>query len=313
LSEREIVEHLRKLFPKAGDDAALLGDLAVTNDMLIEDVDFTRTIPTRFIARKSIAANVSDLAAMGATPLWALVAVGVPPWLDAIESANELAAAAKAHRIEIVGGDLSRADKLILSIAAAGRVTRPLLRTGARRGDRVYVSRPLGGAGAGLQLLQKGWSIDAAGEVTAPSDVGYAYREFASSAIRRHVDPQPETDLGIALAAIPEVTSCIDISDGLSTDLNHLCAASQCGAAIERDRIPVFPDLPRSGGPLGIDVASVVLHGGEEFALLFTSSLRESELSARVSRPVYAIGRITERDVLLDGTPFEAKGWDHFR
>lgn len=312
MNEREIVEHLRKLFPKAGDDAAVLGDLVVTNDMLIEDVDFTRTIPTRYIARKSVAANVSDLAAMGATPLWAVVALGVPDWLDATHFADELAAGADSHRIEIVGGDLSRADKLIISITAAGRAPRPLLRSGARRGDRVYVSRPIGAAGAGLRLLQSGWTINDDGDVTAPTTVGYAYREFASSAIRRHVDPEPETALGIALAAIPEVTSCIDISDGLSTDLHHLCEASKCGATIERDRIPVFPDLARSGGPLGIDVADVVLHGGEEFALLFTSSLRESDLSTRLGRPVYAIGRITERDVLLDGKPLEAKGWDHF-
>jgi thiamine-monophosphate kinase len=312
LNEREIVEHLRKLFPKAGDDAAVLGDLVVTNDMLIEDVDFTRSIPTRFIARKSVAANVSDLAAMGATPLWAVVALGVPEWIEASHFADDLAAAAASHRIEIVGGDLSRADKLIISITAAGRAARPLLRSGARRGDRVYVSRPIGGAGAGLRLLQSGWTINADGDITAPTPVGYAYREFASSAIRRHVDPEPETALGIALATIPEVTACIDISDGLSTDLHHLCEASNCGATIERDRIPVFPDLARSGGPLGIDVANVVLHGGEEFALLFTSSLRESELSTRLGRPVYAIGRITERDVLLDGKPLEAKGWDHF-
>ena len=313
MSESEIVEHLRKLFPKAGDDAAVLGDLVVTNDMLIEDVDFTRAIPTRFIARKSIAANVSDLAAMGATPGWAVVALGVPGWLDAVQFADDLADASKAQRIEIVGGDLSRADKLIISITAAGRAARPLLRSGAQRGDRVYVSRPLGGAGAGLRLLQSGWTINAEGDVSPPSSVAYAHREFAASAIRRHVDPEPETALGIALATIPEVTSCIDISDGLSTDLHHLCEASQCGAAIERDRIPVFPDLARAAATLGIDVADVVLHGGEEFALLFTSSLRESELSTRLGRPVYAIGRITERDVLLDGKPFEAKGWDHFQ
>lgn len=311
MNEREIVDHLRRLFPKAGDDAAVIGDLVITNDMLIEDVDFTRAIPTRFIARKSLAANLSDVAAMGATPAWAVVALGVPEWLDAARFADELAAAA-AGRIEIVGGDLSRADKLIISITAAGRASRPLLRSGARRGDRIYVSRPLGGAGAGLQLLRKGWTINAEGDVAAPSSVAYTYREFASSAIRRHVDPDPETDLGIALGAIAEVTSCIDISDGLSTDLHHLCEASQCGAAIERERIPVFPDLARAGGPLGIDVANVVLHGGEEFALLFTSSLRESDLSTRVGRPVYAIGRITEGDVLLDGKPFDAKGWDHF-
>jgi thiamine-monophosphate kinase len=188
-----------------------------------------------------------------------------------------------------------------------------LLRSGARPGDRLYVSRPLGGSSAGLHLLQKGWTIDASGDVAAPPEVAYSQREFGAAAIRRHVDPDAEIALGIALSAIAEVTSCIDISDGLSTDLHHLCESSRCGAAVERDRIPLFGDLLSNAGPLGIDAAHAVLHGGEELALLFTSSLREADLSSRLGRPVYAIGRMTERDVLLDGKPLEPRGWDHFR
>ena len=104
-------------------------------------------------------------------------------------------------------------------------------------------------------------------------------------------------------------TACIDISDGLSTDLHHLCEATKVGAEIERQRIPLFPGLQESG----VDVRGAVLHGGEEFALLFTASLRESELSSRVGRPVYAIGRIVEqRGVRLDGAALEPRGWDHF-
>ena len=138
-------------------------------------------------------------------------------------------------------------------------------------------------------------------------------REFAESVINRHLDPDPEVALGIALAGIEAVSACIDISDGLSTDLHHLCDASGVGAEIERQRIPVFPDLERAGPPLGLDVRRAVLHGGEEFALLFTASMRESELSARVGRPVYAIGRIVAAPgVRLDGQPLAAGGWDHF-
>ena len=121
----------------------------------------------------------------------------------------------------------------------------------------------------------------------------------------------------MALARISEVTSCIDVSDGLSTDLHHLCDASECGAEIEKERIPVFPDLPSYGAKFGINVKDAVLHGGEEYALLFTSSLRESDLSTRLGRPVYAIGRITKaREVVLKenglARPLEARGWDHF-
>jgi thiamine-monophosphate kinase len=308
LNESQLVKRVRELFsPRIGDDAAVIENQVLTTDMLVEDVDFTRAIPLRFIARKSLAVNLSDLAAMGAAPAYALLALALPPW--ALERADELldayAEAARQYGIEIVGGDFSRAEKLTIAVTAIGRiVTRPLLRSGAKPGDRIYLSRPVGGSGAGFALLGK----DAA---------AYAQREFIESAIRRHVDPEPELALGVALAAIDQVTSCIDVSDGLSSDLHHLCEASGCGAEIEKERIPVFPELQGYARQFGIDVRNVVLHGGEEYALLFTSSLRESELSTKLKRPVYAIGRMTrERGVLLkeDGVarPLEPRGWDHF-
>ena len=308
MSEAQLVARARELFsPRIGDDAAVIDGQVFTADMLVEDVDFTRATPLKFIARKALAVNLSDLAAMGAAPAYALLSLALPPW--ALEGADELltsfAEAAKQYAIEIVGGDFSRGEKLTIAITAIGRiVTRPLLRSGAKRGDRIYVSRPIGGSATGLALLGK-----------EPSS--YAEREFIESAIRRHVDPEPEVALGIALARIAEVTACIDVSDGLSTDLHHLCDASNCGAEIERERIPIFPDLLTHGPRLGIRVSDVVLHGGEEYALLFTSSLRESEMSRVLGRPVYAIGRITsERGVILkeDGVPrpLEARGFDHF-
>lgn len=308
MKEAQLVARVRELFSnRIGDDAAIVDDRVYTTDLLVEDVDFTRAIAPRFIARKSLAVNLSDLAAMGAAPSYALLALALPPW--ALEHVDEMleayAAAAREWRIEIIGGDFSRSEKLTISVTAAGRiVARPLLRSGAKPGDRIFLSRPVGGSGAGFALLGK----DAA---------AYVHREFIESAIRRHVDPEPELALGLALAHIAEVTSCIDVSDGLSTDLHHLCDASSCGAEIEKERIPVFPDLQTFAGKLGINVRDVVLHGGEEYALLFTSSLTESQLSARVGRPVYAIGRMTkERGVLLkeDGAarPLNAGGWDHF-
>ena len=303
MSERELIANIRRRFARAGDDAAVVGDEVITTDMLIEDVDFTRATPQRFIARKSLAVNLSDLAAMGATPSHAVVALGAPDWVDVDAFLDAIAESANEHRIEIVGGDLSRAEKLVVSITAIGRTQRPLLRSGARVGDRIYVSRPIGGSAAGLALLQRGVSLEG---------LAYTQREFAASAIRRHLDPEPEIALGIALSSIAEVTSCIDISDGLSTDLHNLCEASNCGADIERERIPLFPDLLGSGTALGIRAQDVVLHGGEEYALLFTSSLRESELSAKVRRPVYAIGRVTKSGVRINGELLEAKGWDHF-
>ena len=304
MNERELVARARELFSdRIGDDAAVVGDQVLTTDMLVEDVDFTRAIPIRSIARKSLAVNLSDLAAMGAQPQYALLALALPPWAQA--QAGELleayAEAANEHRIEIVGGDFSRSDKLTISVTAIGRiVTRALLRSGAKRGDRIYLSRPIGGSAAGLQLL-------------GVEGGSYAEKEFIRSAVRRQVDPEPEIALGMALARLDKVTACIDVSDGLSTDLTHLCEASSCGADIERERIPVFPDLQAHARSLGIDVRQAVLHGGEEYALLFTSSMREAELSSAVGRPVYAIGRVSgEPGVRLDGEPLRPGGFDHF-
>ena len=300
VNERELVARARELFSnRIGDDAAVIGDQVLTTDMLIEDVDFTRAIPIRFIARKSLAVNLSDLAAMGAKPEYALLSLALPQWArdEAEEMFDAYAEAAKEHAIEIVGGDLSRADKLTISVTAIGRTKNPLMRSGAKKGDRIYLSRPIGGAAAGLQLLNVEGS-------------SYAEKEFIKSAVRRHIDPEPEVELGLKL--VGKATACIDISDGLSTDLHHLCEASRCGAEIERARIPIFQDLQAHARALGIDVKDVVLNGGEEFALLFTSPMREAELSSALKRPVYAIGRITEGEVLLDGKPLPPQGWDHF-
>jgi thiamine-monophosphate kinase len=308
MNESQLVARVRELFSaRIGDDAAIVDDRVYTNDMLVEDVDFTCTTPPRFIARKSLAVNLSDLAAMGAKPAYALLALAVPEWAEphVDEMLLAFAEASREYGIEIIGGDFSRGAKLTISITAAGTLgARPLLRSGAKPGDRIYLSRPVGGSATGLALLGQDAS-------------SYAQREFIDSAIRRQLDPEPEVALGMELAKIPEVTACIDVSDGLSTDLHHLCSASSCGAEIEKERIPIFPDLMAHARSLRINVRDAVLHGGEEYALLFTSSLREFDLSRMLGRPVYAIGRMT-RDVQVllkeEGVarPLEARGWDHF-
>jgi thiamine-monophosphate kinase len=300
LSEQDVIRRIRELFPRAGDDAAVIGRQLITNDVLVENVDFASDTPLRFVARKSLVANLSDIAAMGGRPQYAIVAIGSPDEARAAALIEELAVAAREQNVEIIGGDLSRAVELFVSITLIGEAAQPILRSGARRGDRIYLSRPIGGSAAGLSLLKRG---------TEAAD--YAEREFIESAKRRHLEPEAEVDLGLKLASF--ATSCIDVSDGLSTDLHHLCDASKTGALIDGDRIPAFPDLPRFGPKLGINVRDAVLHGGEEYALLFTSSLRESELSARVGRPVYAIGRVTEeRAIMMNGAPLESRGYDHF-
>ena len=182
MSEADLLARIRALFPRSGDDAAVIGEHVFTNDMLVEGVDFTRDTPLRLLARKSLAVNLSDLAAMGSRPLFALVAIGAPERVELPELLDELAAAARDYGIEIVGGDLSGSDRIVLSITAVGEAKEPLLRSGARPGDRIFVSRPLGGAGAGLFLLQHGWSFsgEPPGEVSF-STVNSHQRRFEAN------------------------------------------------------------------------------------------------------------------------------------
>lgn len=321
MNEDEVVAGLKAtLSSKIGDDAAVVGNEVITTDMLVEGVDFLPDLPFRYIARKSLAVNLSDVAAMGARPLHAVVALGFrrehQTRLDGFFRA--LKEVADEYGVEIVGGDLSSSPVTIVVVTVVGRIeTRPLLRSGAKPGDRIYVSRTLGASATGLALLQRGWSVGERGDVKSPEGLSFELRELGASAVRRHIDPAPECELGPLLAALPEVTACIDVSDGLSSDLNRLCNASGCGAVIERERLPIFPDLHGGAPQFGLRVSDLVLHGGEEYALLFTSSLRESEMSARLGRPVYAIGRMT-RDpgmvLMQDGveTALEPRGYDHF-
>lgn len=331
IDEKTIVDRIRASFMGGrarvgiGDDAAVL-DLGpgtvVTSDALVENVDFTRAIPPAFIGAKSLAVNLSDLAAMGAAPHSFVATLAAPPWL--VERIDELieglAEAAGTNDIELVGGDLSGSTLAFVSITAFGTLEgRPLLRSEARPGDRIFVSRPLGGSAAGLELLGRGWAIERSGSVVVPPGIraGFEQRAFAEAAIRQHVDPRAERALGPALARLAEVHSCIDVSDGLSTDLRRVCDASGVGAVVEWERIPAFDDLDTIGRSL-VDPDHATLHGGEELALLFTADARESELSAKAGRPVFQIGRIDgetgsvrlEREGVRN--ELQAGGFDHF-
>ena len=334
VDEARLVAALSAAFPRfagglgIGDDAAIVaaeGNLVATTDLLLEDVDFTAGTEIEHVMAKSLAANFSDVAAMGASPFAFLLTLGLNEralgQFDRLVSA--LASRCRSLAVDLIGGDLSSAEKFLVSITAFGRFkegARPLLRSAAQPGQRIFVSRPIGGAAAGLALLRNGWTIDASGNATAPgaAAVSYAQKEFARSALLRQVDPEPEISLGMRLGSLDGIGACIDLSDGLSSDLSRLCQASRCGAVIERERIPAFPDLAANAYSLGIrDPLAAVLHGGEDYALLFTASWRESELSRVLGRPVYAVGQVVEGDtvILRSGSKdvaLEALGFDHF-
>lgn len=329
-SERDLLATIRRAFPESaatlgiGDDAAIL-ELAApgvyTKDVLVEEVDFFADADPRLLAEKCLAVNLSDLAAMGARPVAFLLSLAMPerflPSFDAF--VGSLAGAARRHRVSLIGGDLSRSSQLTICVTAIGEAPpRPLLRSAARPGDRLFVSRPLGGASAGFELLKRGWRLDDSRSAVAPDPAraSFEQRAFAQSALLQHLTPEPEVALGRILASIESVHACLDVSDGLSTDLARLGEASGCGAIVDWERVPPLPGLSAVGAGL-VDADSAVLDGGEEFALLFTADARESELSAAAGRPVYAIGRMTkEPEILLERagsrTPLPSRGFDHF-
>ena len=262
-----------------GDDAAILSAparLAVTTDVLLEDHDFRRDSDPRRLGRKALNVNLSDLAAMGATPLWAVIALGLPKktrpeWLDALTAGVREAAA--EHGVAIVGGDLSASEKIFVSVTAIGQAPpRPLLRSGAEPGDALFVSGTLGAAATGLRLLEAGYRLSESKDVLGPKGrkVPSARAPEIGRLIRHQVDPRPQIELGAALAHGGLASAALDVSDGLARDLYRICRASDVGATVDARSLPVDSALPDLASVLDLDPLATALYGGEDFGLLFT-------------------------------------------
>jgi thiamine-monophosphate kinase len=301
-----------------GDDAARLRpragrDLAWTTDVLVEDVHFRRRwAPPRLLGRKGLAVNLSDLAAVGAVPRAFLLTLAAPPetpvaWLD--ELAAGLAEAARRAGVACAGGDTTASPGPIqIGIAAAGDLPRGrmLTRRGCRPGDGLWLSGPLGGAAAGLRLLEAG----------RPGRSG-----AAAAAVRALLDPRPPLALGPWLARRRLARAAIDLSDGLATDLARLCAASGVGAVLEAQAIPVHAAVRRLAPALGVEPRELALAGGEDYELLFAvPPRREAELRYLPRRlhirPV-RIGEVTTEGLRVrdeDGRerPLRPRGFRHF-
>lgn len=278
----------------SGDDAAVseLADrgLAVSVDALVEDVHFRRaSFPPRSIGHKGLAAALSDLAAMGARPRHAYVQLGLPEGIgdaECLEIADGLGALGARHEVAVAGGDVTRAAILFLAITVVGSAPSPsdlVPRDGARPGDVVVLSGELGGAGAGLRLLEQ----PALAETIDPA---------AAAALRaRQLEPDPRIRAGLALAAAG-ARAMIDVSDGLASEAGHLAAAGGVELRIDLDRVPLqagVAEIARASGEQPMDLA---LGGGEDYELLATlpaDAFEAARAAVRESRvELSAIGEV---------------------
>ena len=322
-----------------GDDAAAFKsasgtNVVVTTDLLVEDVDFRRdTTRPELLGHKALAVSLSDIAAMGARPRWALVSLGVPAevwesgFLDSFyDGFFKLAA---RYGVELIGGDISRTpDKVVIDSIVIGEclLDHEIFRSGAAPGDQIFVTGFLGDAAAGLRLIERGARLHApataaAEEPSANSGADAGQHHPIDHLLLRQLRPEPRVGWGLLLGEQQLATAMIDVSDGLSSDLNHLCAASKVGARIDAAKIPIDYLVTDLRGRRALDPLMLALHGGEDFELLFTvSPPNVAKLPKRVDGvSICQIGEITsepgkirvlEKDQVWDLQP---GGFEHFR
>jgi thiamine-monophosphate kinase len=309
-----------------GDDAAVLkslagSDVVISTDLLVEGIDFRRhTTQPNQLGHKSLAVSLSDIAAMGARPRWALLSIGVPGdvwdtgFIDGLY--NGFFQIADRYGVKLIGGDLSRTpEKIVINSIVIGECLsgREVFRDGAKPGDQIYVTGFLGDAAAGLRLIERGARV--------PDDNSFGDGNSIDRLLLRHLQPEPRVGWGLLVGEQQLATAMIDISDGLSSDLNHLCDESKVGALIDSSSIPIDQLVTEICGRRALDPLMLALHGGEDFELLFTLNPENiGKLPKRVDGiPVTRIGEI--KDVshgvqIAEGSKIwklEPGGWEHFK
>ncbi len=316
--EFALIEHLARLVPRQGadliegigDDAAVLRTapepapyLLVTTDMLVENEHFrTHWAAPEQIGYKASECNVSDIAAMGGTPTWMFVALALPrrtelEWVEALY--RGLARSCHRHGIALAGGDTTQGPTIAISITLLGSVTpeKLCLRSHARVGDLLAVTGSLGASAAGLALLDKG-------------------REPTPYLLEKHRAPSCRMDLSDRIA--PLAHAMIDISDGLASEVRHICARSKVGAELVAEQIPLHPDVAAAARLLGVDPLQWALGGGEDYELLFSIAPEQWPKLQAAAADCRVVGRVVEPAagmVLIqpDGTRRTlAGGFTHF-
>jgi thiamine-monophosphate kinase len=330
LGEFKLIEHLTKQFnitqettvKGIGDDAAILNfekkQIVVTTDLLVEGVHFDLSyVPLKHLGYKAVMVNISDICAMNAKATQITVSIAVSNRFP-LEALDELYAgistAAKLYNVDVIGGDTaSSTSGLIISITAIGEVDKEdvVLRTGAKPNDLLVVTGDLGAAYMGLQVLEREKEVYKVNPNNQPDLSMYTY------IVERQLKPEARKDVIDLLQQLTvKPTSMIDISDGLSSEIIHICTQSNVGCDLYENKIPLDPQVISTCEEFNIDSTTIALNGGEDYELLMTIS-QEDFPKIKGNPNLTVIGYITEKDrgmhLVTRGEtkiPIIAKGWN---
>ena len=325
-SEDDLIAWLTTLQPGSGldlpgDDAAILGRgaaaRALTADQQIAGVHVPPDLDPGVWARRLLAVNLSDLAAMGAEPQAALLTVAAPRGFALRRFLSAAVDACEAAGIHLAGGDVARAASAVTTMTVVGRRppgNRWVSRRAARAGDRLWLGGTVGTSALGQRLVARGARWTGRGvSLGAGLDLSTGLTKLAKKAVRRHLAPRPQLTLGRWLGSTRRSTA-IDVSDGLAQDLRRLCRASGVGATVDVDALPIDAALHSLAPSLGEDVYDLALGGGEDYVLLFALPPRTMPPA---SHGAVAIGRVLEtRQVRFESGGRQKDvpdGWDHLR
>jgi len=331
LGEFGLIKHLTEKFKVnqkttikgIGDDAAVLDadklKTVISTDLLIEGVHFDLSyVPLKHLGYKCVTVNLSDIYAMNATPEQITVSIALSSRFP-LEAVEELYAgiqkACEVYGVDLIGGDTtSSVSGLAISITAIGRAQEPeiVYRNGAQEGDLLVVSGDLGGAYMGLQILEREKSVFKAAPTAQPDLSGHDY------ILERQLKPEARKDIIQQLKELQVIpTSMIDVSDGLASEIFHICTESDKGCQIYEEKIPIDESTYNTARDFNLDPTVCALSGGEDYELLLT--IPQTEFEKFKNNPYFSIiGHITEASagvnmVLKDRSvvPLKAQGWNH--